>query len=254
MANSDRAVSIRREGRVAVITIQRSEINEDAVFELADACLEARRDADIWVVVLTGAGTVFCQGTDTQALAKVAENPSHLSMLRAAEHVGSIEKPVVGALNGDALDQGLELALACDLRVGARNSKFGLTHLERGHIPWDGGTQRLPRLIGQSRAIEMLLACRKLSTDEALSIGLVNLVVEPMEVLSQSMELATRIASHGPIAARYAKEAVDNGMDLTLGQGLRLEADLSFLLQSTSDRAEGIASFLERRSPDYKGQ
>ena len=243
---------------MAVITIERpgrrNTIDATVAFELADACLEARRDDGVWAVVLTGAGETFCAGTDPEALEKAANDPSFLSTLRAAEFVGHIEKPVVAALNGDALDQGLELALACDLRVASRSAQYGLTQLERGSIPWDGGTQRLPRLIGQSRAIEMLLTSRRVSADEAWSMGLVNLVVEPAEVLSQAMDLASAIAGHGPIATRYVKEAVDKGQDLTLEQGLRLEADLGFLLQSTADRAEGIASFLERRRPDYRGQ
>ena len=258
MAETGRAVSFRRQDRVAVITIERHErrntIDATVGFELADACLEARRDEGVWAVVLTGAGETFCAGTDPEALAMATDDPGLLSTLRAAEPVGRIEKPVIAAMNGDALDQGLELALACDLRVASGSAQYGLTQLERGAIPWDGGTQRLPRLIGQSRAIEMLLASRRVSADEAWSIGLVNLVVEPAEVLSRAMELASEIAGHGPIATRYVKEAVDKGLDLTLEQGLRLEADLSFLLQSTTDRAEGIASFLERRSPDYMGQ
>ena len=258
MADTGRAVSIRRQDRVAVITIQRHErrnkIDARVGFELADACLEARRDDGVWAVVLTGAGETFCVGTDPEALGGAANDPGLLSALRAAESVGHIEKPVVAALNGDALDQGLELALACDLRIASRSARYGLTQLERGSIPWDGGTQRLPRLIGQGRALEMLLASRRLSADEAWSMGLVNLVVEPAEVLSQAMDIASAIAGHGPIATRFVKEAVDKGLDLTLEQGLRLEADLSFLLQSTADRAEGIASFLERRRPDYRGR
>lgn len=258
MADTGRAVSIRRQDRVALITIQRSErrnrIDTRVGFELADACLEVRRDDSVWAVVLTGAGEAFCAGTDQEALDLAAADPGLLSTLKAAETVGHIEKPVVAALNGDALDQGLELALACDLRVASRSGQYGLTQLERGSIPWDGGTQRLPRLIGQSRAIEMLLASRRVSGDEAWSMGLVNVVAEPAEVLSRAMDLASTIAGHGPIATRYVKEAVDKGLDLTLEQGLRLEADLSFLLQSTADRAEGIASFLGRRRPEYTGQ
>ena len=258
MADTGKAVSIRRLDRVALITIQRHErrntIDAAVGFELADACLEARRDEGVWAVVLTGAGETFCAGTDPEAMGLAANDSGLLSTLRAAESVGHIEKPVVAAMNGDALDQGLELALACDLRVASGSAQYGLTQLERGTIPWDGGTQRLPRLIGQGRAIEMLLASRRVSADEAWSMGLVNLVVEPAEVLSRAMDLASVIAGHGPIATRYVKEAVNKGLDLTLEQGLRLEADLSFLLQSTADRAEGIASFLERRRPDYRGQ
>lgn len=258
MADAGNAVSIRRQDRVAVITIERHErlnrIDAKVGFELADACLDARRDDGVWTVVLTGAGETFCAGTDPDALGTAASDPGLLSALRVAESVGHIEKPVVAAMNGDALDQGLELALACDLRVASRSAQYGLTQLEQGSIPWDGGTQRLPRVVGQSRAIEMLLNSHRVSADEAWAIGLVNLVVEPADVLSRAIELASAIAGHGPIATRYVKEAVDKGLDLTLEQGLRLEADLSFLLQSTADRAEGIASFLERRRPDYGGR
>ena len=116
------------------------------------------------------------------------------------------------------------------------------------------GTQRLPRLIGRSRAMDMLLTGRRVSAEEALSIGLINEVVEPGKATERAMELASVISRHGPIALRFLKEAVLNGMDGTLEQGLRLEADLSFLLQSTQDRSEGISSFLERRSPTYRGR
>jgi enoyl-CoA hydratase len=255
MADATGAVSIDHHDRVAVITLRRpgrrNTIDARVAFELSDACLEVRRDESVWAVVLTGAGEAFCVGTDPEALGTAGVDSDVLPTLRAAESVGHIEKPVVGALNGDALDQGLELALACDLRVASTGGQYGLTQLERGSIPWDGGTQRLPRLIGQGRAMEMLLTSRRVSGDEAWSMGLVTLSVAPEEVLRRAEDLASAIAGHGPIATRYIKEAVDKGLDLTLEQGLRLEADLSFLLQSTADRAEGIASFLERRSPEY---
>ena len=129
-----------------------------------------------------------------------------------------------------------------------------MTQVLNGAMPRDGGTQRLPRLIGRSRAMDMLLTGRCVAASEALEIGLVNEVVGQGKTSERAMELATLIAGHGPIALRYLKEAVLNGMDGTLDQGLRLEADLSFLLQSTQDRSEGISSFLERRNPTYRGQ
>ena len=130
---------------------------------------------------------------------------------------------------------------------------MGLTQVGDGAMPWDGGTQRLPRLVGRTRAMEMVLTSRLVDAREALEIGLVNQVVEPDRVLRRSLDVASTIAGQGPIAARYLKEAVLKGLDMTLEQGLRLEADLSFLLQSTTDRAEGIQSFLEKRKPEYKG-
>ena len=258
MADFDPSVTLTRDGRVAIITLNRSEhrneINVDMTFDLADACLSAQQDDEVWAVLLTGSGDIFCAGTDESELASGWQEASALDRLRVCESVASIDKPVVAALNGDAIDQGLEIALACDLRVASTAASFGLTHLEKGFIPWDGGTQRLPRLIGTSWATEMILSSRILASDEALDLGLVNLVTEPEDVVSRAIELASTIASHGPTASRYVKEAVMKGLDMSLEQGMRLEADLSFLLQSASDRAEGLASFLERRPPTYTGK
>ena len=258
MANINPYVTIRRDGHLAIITLSRSDsrnqINAAMSFDLADACVGAQQDDDVWAVMLTGEGDVFCGGTDEDALSAGLRDSSVLDGLRVCESLAAIDKPIVAALNGDAIDQGLEIALACDLRVASREASFGLTHLEKGLIPWDGGTQRLPRLIGRSRATEMILSSRILSAQEAVEIGLVNLVVEPQEVVSRATEIATTIASHGPAATRYVKEAVLKGLDMTLEQGMRLEADLSFLLQSASDRAEGLASFRERRPPIYRGE
>ena len=158
------------------------------------------------------------------------------------------------ALNGDALGQGLELALACDIRVASETSRFGLTQVEEGSLPWDGGTQRLPRLVGRGSALEMILTSRILTAKEAMDIGLVNEIAAHDQVPVRAQQIAATIACHGPIATRYLKEAVTQGMDMTLEQGLRLEADLNITLQSTSDRAEGIRSFLDRRTPEYTGE
>ena len=174
--------------------------------------------------------------------------------LRLAKHVAEIEKPVICAIHGSTYDQGLEVALACDVRIADATAKFRMGHILSGEMPWDGGTQRLPRLIGPSRAHEMLLTGREIDAAEALDFGIVNQVVEPGAASQRAHEVAEAMTKHGPIAMRYLKEAVLSGLDGTLEQGLRLEADLSFLLQSTDDRREGIESFLQRRSPTYRGQ
>lgn len=258
MTISDSSVKVDRDGHVAVVTLDRGDdgnaINEAVRFDLSDACAVVRQDNRVWAVVLTGAGGAFCCGTDLKAFGSGAPEPSALEALRVCESVASIEKPVIAALNGDAIDQGLELALACDLRVASENASFGLTHLQQGLIPWDGGTQRLPRLVGRGRGVEMILASRIVSADEAVAIGLVNESVVPNQALPRALELASTIAGHGPAATRYVKEALLKGMDMTLEQGMRLEADLSFLLQGAYDRAEGLASFLERRPPNYRGE
>ena len=168
--------------------------------------------------------------------------------------VAALAIPVLVALNGDATGPGLELALAGDLRICVPSARFGFTGLARGVLPQDGGTQRLPRLVGPAWARDMLLTGRMVDAKEALSIGLVNRVTqEPGGLKAAAEELAAEITGGSPIGARYAKEAVGKGMDLSLEQGLRLEADLNVILQSTSDRAEGIESFIERRGPEFTG-
>lgn len=238
--------------RIAVITLDRPDagnrVDDVIAISLAEACTAAERDDAVRVVVLGGAGGSFCEGTEPEPPA----GREAFGRLRASAHVALISKPVIAAINGDAIDQGLELALACDLRVASSSARLGLTHITRGLIPWDGGTQRLPRLIGLGRATELVMTGRLIDGDEAYRIGLVNEAVPPGQALDSALFVASRIAAHGPAAQRYAKEAVTQGQDLTLGQGLRLEADLSFLLHGTADREEGIASFRERRPPEYR--
>jgi enoyl-CoA hydratase/carnithine racemase len=158
------------------------------------------------------------------------------------------------AVNGDALGQGLELVLAGDIRVASENATFGFPDTAFGLIPQDGGTQRLPPLVGKTKALEMLFTAEPIDVQEARRIGLVNKVVSQEELMPTVMGLATTMTSKGPIALRYAKEAVHKGLDLTLAQGLRLEADLYLLLQTTRDRTEGIRAFLEKRTPQFKGE
>lgn len=241
--------------RIATITLSRpharNAVNERMAQELRDACERIRQDDDIRVAILTGAGAAFCIGADIDSNALTADD---LTRLKAADAIAAIEKPTIALINGDALDQGLELALACDIRIGASHAKFGLTQVSGGAIPWDGGAQRLPRLIGQSRALQLILTARVIDAAEALDIGLLNHAAAPADAAAYAANLAAAIAAHAPIAARYLKETLLKGADMTLAQGLALEADLSVILQSTADRAEGIASFLRRRPPHYRGE
>ncbi len=239
---------VTREEHVAVITLPDVSTGESA-FDLRDACLQVRRDEEAWVVVLlVGVDSSFGRKDAREIDLNVLEKQ------RVADSVAAIEKPVLAAIAGDAMDQVLELALACDVRIASDASRFGLTQISDGLIPWDGGTQRLPRLVGRSLATEMILTARVLDAQEALEIGLVNETLPAEMVNARAREMARLIAGHGPIAARYLKEAIMKGADLTLEQGLRLEADLNLLLQTTKDRAEGIGSFMERRRPEYRGE
>jgi enoyl-CoA hydratase len=168
--------------------------------------------------------------------------------------VAAIEKPVIAAVNGDALGPGLELALSCDIRLASDRAKFGFPEVAEGFIPAGGGTQRLPRIVGRGKALELILTAETITAKEALEIGLVSKIMPPKELFTQAGSLAKDIAAKGPIALRFIKEAVNKGLDLTLEQGLRLEADLYFLLHTTADRTEGITAFLEKRKPKFKGK
>ena len=247
-------VSLEVTGRTATVYLDRpnsgNRVDERLAAELRDAFDQVERDDTVWVAVLAGRGAAFCDGTEFPD----PHIPRPTERLRVSDRITSFSKPLVAALNGTALDQGLELALACDFRVAADGARLGLTQTLTGIIPWDGGTQRLPRLIGQGRALEMIMTARTVDAREALALGLVDRVVDRNSVVEEAVGLADTIAQHGPIAVRYAKEAVRVGQDLSMAQGMRLEADLNILLQSTEDRAEGIRSFIEKRKPEYKGE
>ncbi len=244
----DTAVIYTRKGHVARVTLNHPEagnsINQQMTGELEEICMQINQDGDIYVVILTGAGNAFCSGG-----AITAE-----STCRPAEAIAGIKCPVIAALNGDALGQGLELALSCDIRIASDKAHFGLPQVAQGLIPADGGTQRLPRIIGRGKALEMLLTADRIAAGEALEIGLVSNVVPPEELEREVETLAEAIAARGPVALRYLKEAVNKGLDMTLEQGLRLEADLYFLLHTTADRTEGIRAFREKRPPRFKGK
>ena len=168
--------------------------------------------------------------------------------------MAALEAPLIAAVNGPAIGQGLELALACDIRIAGEGARFAMPQVPAGVLPWDGGTQRLPRIVGRGRAMEMLMTGREVDAREALDMGLVHEVVPHAELAARVQALAESIAAAAPIALRYTKEAVLRGVDMGLDAGLRLEADLNILLQSTADRAEGVRAFLERRAPRFRGQ
>ncbi len=236
-----------------MVTLDRADANNqiDAVMaaEIRGLCAELSTVDSLRVVILTGSGPVFSTGRDAPVSgARIVE-------MQAATAIASLPLPVLVALNGDATDHGLELALAGDLRVADYRAKLGFSPPSAVSFPYDGGTQRLPRLVGPSWAGDMLLTGRLVDSAVALSIGLVNRVAGPGEdVLQMAVRLAAEITEGSPLGVRYVKEAVSQGSDMTLGQALGLEADLNVLLQSTSDRAEGIASFLGRRTPSFTGE
>lgn len=172
---------------------------------------------------------------------------------RIVDRLARLQAPVIGVLAGDVFGFALEVALACDLRLSAVGSRFALPQVLEGGMPAAGGTQRLPRLIGRGRALEMILTGAPVDCDDALQMGLVHRVTPIAEVSSSALQLAATMAAASPVAMRYAKEALHSGLDLTLEQGMRMELDLYLLLFSTSDRTEGITAFREKRKPRFRG-
>jgi enoyl-CoA hydratase len=230
--------------------------------QFIDVCRRISENDDIYVVVVTGSGKTFCAGSALeQAVASGKEISKAVSELKdeagryeVSSALALIDRPVIAALNGDAVGQGFELALASDIRVAARDIKLGFPSVASGLMPMDGGTQRLPRLIGKARALELILGGRMINADEALELGLVSQVESQSELMNVVMATARNMAAKAPISLRYVKEAVNKGMDLTLDQGVRLEADLYFLIHTTEDRTEGIRAFQQKRKPVFKGK
>ena len=223
--------------------------------ELAELCSKIAWDEETRVIILTGEGEKsFSMGMDSIGAVSRNNEEQEINFLSVAEPVAKLDQPVIAAINGDAIGQGLELALACDIRIVSETSRFGLPYIKTGFIPWDGGTQRLTRLVGRDKALEMILTGEMIDAQEAYRIDLVNKVVSHRELMTVVMDMGREMASKGPMALRYAKEAIHKGMDLNLEQGLRLEADLYFLLQTTKDRTEGVNAFREKRAPKFEGK
>jgi len=233
-------------------------INETTAEEITDCCRELSLDDELRLVTIVGGGEAFATGRENPPgeLRRVdlAERMAWFRKMTAADAVGQLPMPVLVILNGDAIAHGLEIALAADLRIAADTALLGAGAPAKDGFPFDGMTQRLPRLVGPALARDMLLTGRTLSASEALDCRLVNRVVSRDALEETASEIAEQIIAAAPIAARYVKEAVAAAGDLPLTQGLRLEADLSIILQSTDDRAEGLRSFAEKRVPRFTGR
>ncbi len=258
----DSLIVFQKSNHIAQITLNRPSIGNVINLQLGQAleetCRQANEDESIYVVIITGAGDIFCAGSTLEQSRKsrrkqlITEEMG--TQYNVATTIASVGKPVIAAINGDAFGQGLELALACDIRIASSTARLGFPNVARGIIPMDGGTQRLSRIIGKGKALELILMADTISAGEAEKIGLVSKVVAPESLAAEVNALAKAMTTKAPIALRYIKEAVHKGTDMTLEQGLRLEADLYFLLHTTSDRTEGIQAFSQKRTPEFKGK
>ena len=224
-------------------------INQLMVAELKEAINSFDDNPAVRAIVLSSKGSNFSDGSALQGSCKNVDLNSH----RIALHLANTRKITIASLRGNVLDQGLELALACDIRFADRESIFGLTNIKSGLMPWDGGTQRLTRIIGPSRALYMMLTGITIDGVKALEYGLVSDITSDLTDEELSLQFGLIISNHGPIAVQYLKEAVNSGSDLNIEEGMRLELALATLLHSTNDRAEGLRAFAEKRKPEFQG-
>jgi len=253
-------IDYKTEGRTAVVTINRPDklnaLNAQAKSELKTLFTQIKTDNSVDIAILTGAGKkAFVAGTDIKELTVLnAETGKEFSSKgqEVFDLIENLGKPVIAAVNGYALGGGCELALACHIRIASENAKFGQPEMNLGIIPGYGGTQRLARLIGRGRAMELILTWSKIDAQEALRIGLVNKVVPQAELLSTAMAIAQLIASKGQIAIRMALKAVNMTQETTLSDGQQLEASLFGVCCDTADFKEGTTAFLEKRPPVFK--
>lgn len=252
---------LEKRDRVAIITINRPDklnaLNIKTREEGAALLDELRNDDSVGVVVITGAGEkAFIAGADIAEFAgRTSITQRDVMMSRSLfTAIDTFPKPVIAMINGFCLGGGCELALACDIRIASENASFGQPEIKLGIIPGGGGTQRLTRLIGEGKAMELILTGDFIDAKTALSLGLVNHVVPLDQLQAKTMEIATRISDKSPIALQLAKEAVKIASRSNLDEGLRREVDLFALCFSTEDKDEGVAAFLEKRKPAFKGK
>ncbi len=255
-------IKLEYDGAIAILTINRPEkrnaVNNATVEEIDRALSELEKSELTRVVILTGAGDkAFVAGADITELARRDTLLGRSETRRRQEvytRIEALEIPSIAAINGFALGTGLELAMACTVRVASSSSKLGQPEVKLGIIPGAGGTQRLPRLVGIGRAMEMILTGEPITAEQALSIGLVNRVVAPESLMEEAKKLATVISSNPKMAVQYAKEAVLRYNEGSFAAGLAHESYLHALSCGTQDKREGVAAFLEKRAPMFEGK
>jgi len=253
---------LERDGAVAVVTINRPKVlnalNTQTLDELRRLMLELKHDDGVRVVLLTGAGEKsFVAGADINELAvqtPVSGREHALTGQHVLDLIENLGKPVIAAINGYALGGGCELAMACTLRLAADTAKLGQPEINLGLLPGYAGTQRMSRLVGKGKAMELILTGAPIGAAEALAIGLVNRVVPAAELMAEARKLAAELAGHAPIAMRYIIAAINKGLEMPFAEASVFEATLFGLVASTEDMREGTKAFLEKRKPEFKGR
>jgi enoyl-CoA hydratase/carnithine racemase len=253
-----------KHGRIATITIDRPEamnaLDVESNQAMADVWAAFRDDPELWVAILTGSGErAFCAGADLKKLIPARSEAARRGTSNIPSFGGITRdyvtwKPLIAAINGVALGGGTEIALACDIRVASENARFGQTEVKWGIIPGAGGTQRLPRLIPFGKAVEMILTGEQIDAQEALRIGLVTHVVPLADLQRTALAIAETLLERGPLALRAAKQAMLEGWDLPLTEGLKLEARLMQQVLRSEDAQEGPRAFAEKRKPEFQAR
>jgi enoyl-CoA hydratase len=255
-------VLYEKKGAIAYVTVNRSQVlnalNTPTWKDLRTAFEDAQNDATVRGVILTGAGNkAFIAGADIGELAHLTAFEAEQSSRFGQEVLDLIEnlgKPVIAAVNGFALGGGCETAMACTVRIAVDGAKFGQPEVTLGLVPGGGGTQRLPRLVGKGRALQLILSGEMISAQEAYRIGLVNEIVPPAELITRAEAILKKIASNAPIAVKFALEATNKGLETSQAEGLLLEASYFGLCAATEDKKEGTSAFLEKRKPQFCGR
>ena len=255
-------VRYEKKGAIAYVTVDRPKVlnalNTPTWTDLQSAFEDAKADASVHGVILTGAGDkAFIAGADIGELAHVdaydAEESSRFGQ-RVLDLVENLGKPVIAAINGFALGGGCETAMACTMRIAAEHARFGQPEVKLGLLPGGGGTQRLPRLVGKGRALQLILTGETISAQEAYRIGLVNEVVPAANLIDRAEAILKQIAANAPIAVKFSLEAANKGLETSQSEGLALEASYFGICAATEDKKEGTSAFLEKRAPQFRGR
>ena len=255
-------ITYEKKGTIAYLTVSRPKalnaLSQATLTEMGSALEDARDDAAVRGVIVTGeGGKAFIAGADITEIASISAIDAAAFTRRGQAVVNLIEdlgKPVIAAVNGFALGGGCEVAMACTIRIASENAKFGQPEVKLGVIPGFGGTQRLPRLVGKGRALQMILTAEVIDAHEAHRIGLVNEIVEPDRLIMRAEEILRTIETNAPVAVRFSIEAVNRGLQISQAEGLVIESALFAICASSDDKREGASAFLEKRTPKFSGR
>jgi enoyl-CoA hydratase len=244
---------------IAVIELNRPKelnaLSRQVMLEIRDTLRELDEDDNVRVIILTGGSKVFAAGADIkQMAAATAIDMLNIDQFSTWDQIKKTRKPIIGAVSGFALGGGCELAMTCDMIVASDTAKFGQPEIKIGTMPGAGGTQRLTRAIGKVQAMEMVLTGKFISAEEALAGGLINKIVPVELLMDETLKLARLIAAQSPVAIKLAKESVNNAFNSTLDEGLLFERKNFYLTFASEDQKEGMAAFVEKRTPDFKGK